>query len=126
MGNLSSDAIQVTDRIEAQGSWEVVSAWSWYTSLSWVLFHQEAAICSGTSMSVSSTCCHMQELAGKLSGSANDAAGKAKGAASDAAGSAKGAASDAKGKAQSVAKNSNLNFITMLDLPSPQVTVSRV
>ena len=62
-----------------------------------------------------------QDLAGKISGAANDAAGQAKGAASDAAGSAKGAASEAKGKAQSVAKNSSLNTITMLDLPSPQV-----
>ncbi len=64
----------------------------------------------------------LQELAGKITGSANDAAGQAKGAASDAAGSAKGAASEAKGKVQSVAKNSSLNFITMLDLPSPQVS----
>ena len=63
----------------------------------------------------------MQDLVGKISGSANDAAGKAKGAAGDAAGSAKGAASEAKGKASSVANNSSLNFITMLDLPSPQV-----
>ena len=63
----------------------------------------------------------LQELVGKITGSANDAAGQAKGAASDAAGSAKGAASEAKGKAQSIAKNSSLNFITMLDLPSPQV-----
>ena len=63
-----------------------------------------------------------QDLVGKITGSANDAAGQAKGAASDAAGSAKGAAAEAKGKAQSVAKNSSLNFITMLDLPSPQVS----
>ena len=56
-------------------------------------------------------------------GPVQELAGKAKGAASDAAGSAKGAASDAKSKAQSVAKNSNLNFITMLDLPSPQVAL---
>ena len=55
----------------------------------------------------------------------NDAAGQAKGAAGEATGSAKGAASEAKGKAQSVAKNSSLNFITMLDLPSPQVRVLR-
>ena len=64
----------------------------------------------------------LQDLAGKITGSANDAAGKAKGAAGDAAGSAKGAASEAKGKASSVANYTNMNFITMLDLPSPQVT----
>ena len=64
----------------------------------------------------------MQDLVGKITGSANDAAGQAKGAASDAAGSAKGAASEAKGKASSVAKNSSLNFITMMDLPSGQAS----
>ena len=67
-----------------------------------------------------------QDLAGKITGAANDAAGQAKGAAGEATGSAKGAASEAKGKAQSVAKNSSLNFITMLDLPSAQVPLANI
>ncbi len=46
----------------------------------------------------------LQELVGKITGSANDAAGQAKGAASEATGSAKGAASDVSGSVQSAGK----------------------
>ena len=54
----------------------------------------------------------MQELVGKITGSANDAAGQAKGAASDAAGSAKGAASSAQSAGKDVAKKAPVSTLT--------------
>lgn len=54
----------------------------------------------------------MQELVGKITGSANDAAGQAKGAASDAAGSAKGAVGSAQGAGKEVAKKAPVSTLT--------------